>query len=298
MNYFKTRLVGLRRGLSRQTSGAGSGAFSRGQGETKLELDRRKINIEITKRKESLKNLTLQREVQRKRRKANNIPIVSLVGYTNSGKSTILNTLLSYSQSVKKEVFEENMLFATLETSSRLIKLENNHEFIVTDTIGFINKLPHHLIEAFKSTLEEITESDLIIHVVDASNPNYEAQINTTNDVIKQIGVKNIPIIYCFNKIDKYSHFSLPLEYGKAIAISAKTKEHFLEFIHTIENHVFPDDKIITYHIPYENAHIVNILKEDAFVLKLDYLNDYIFVEAKVNPILQTKLQEYQKIRN
>lgn len=295
LNYLKTRLIGLRKGLSRQAGGAGSGAYNKGLGETKLELDRRNIADEIAKRKRELDNLTSQRAIQRQKRKINNLPIVSLVGYTNSGKSTTLNKLLSYSIAVKKEVYQENMLFATLETSSRLIKLENNHQFVITDTIGFINKLPHHLIEAFKSTLEEITESDLLLHVVDSSNPHYNDQIRITNEVIKEIGVKDIPIIYVFNKIDKLPNFNVPLEYGKAIAISAETGENFNNLINLIESIIFKDEELITYHIPYQQSQLVNLLKESAFVQKLDYENDYITIQAKVSPILKVKLQAYQK---
>src|SRR5690606_19597477 len=158
----------------------------------------------------------------------------------------------------KKEVFEKDMLFATLETSSRLIKLENNHEFILTDTVGFISKLPHQLIEAFKSTLEEITESDLILHIVDASNPNYEDQITTTNQVLSEIGVKDIPIFYVFNKIDKVEgYFYIPPMYEDAIRISAKAAINLDDLIKEIEKQIFNNEEFIKCRIPYTNSDLV-----------------------------------------
>ena len=172
LRYMLPRLSGLRSGFSRQR-GAGGMAHGKGKGETQLEIDRRNIGSRISLLKQELDQLTNNRKVQRVQRKKNNFKTVCLVGYTNSGKSTTLNTLLSYSKDVKKEVFEKDMLFATLETSTRKIKLENNRQFLVTDTVGFVSKLPHELVEAFKSTLEEIKECDLILHVVDSSNEHF-----------------------------------------------------------------------------------------------------------------------------
>ena len=149
-------------------------------------------NSRISLLKKELADLTNNRQVQRQKRKDNNFKTVCLVGYTNSGKSTTLNRLLQYSKEIKKEVLEKDMLFATL---------ENNCQFLVTDTVGFVNKLPHDLVEAFKSTLEEIKECDLILHVVDSSNELFEDQIKATNTVLDSIGVKDIPILYVFNNI-------------------------------------------------------------------------------------------------
>ena len=210
LKYMLPRLSGLRSGFSRQR-GAGGMAHGKGKGETQLEIDRRNISSRISLLKKELADLTNNRQVQRQKRKDNNFKTVCLVGYTNSGKSTTLNRLLQYSKEIKKEVLEKDMLFATLETSTRKIKLENNCQFLVTDTVGFVNKLPHDLIEAFKSTLEEIKECDLILHVVDASNQNFEDQISATNQVLDSIGVKDIPILYVFNKIDKVDgYFYIP----------------------------------------------------------------------------------------
>lgn len=294
LKYMLPRLIGLREGLSRQRGGGGNSAHGRGQGETQLEIDRRNIGDRIAFLKQQLKDLTDKRSLQRQRRKDNNIPVVSLVGYTNSGKSSTLNTLLNYTNRIKKEVFEKDMLFATLETSSRLVKLENNHQFIVTDTVGFVHKLPHHLIEAFKSTLEEITESDLIIHVVDAANPNYEAQIKTTNEVLAELGVKDIPVIYAFNKIDLIpSYFYIPPQYDKAIRISAKTNDNIDGLIKMIEDELYKNEKLVQINLPYEKVDLFNILKNEAHVISNEFLDTNINVKAKVSPKLYNILSDY-----
>ena len=178
LRYILPRLSSLREGFSRQRGGSSSqGAYGKGKGETQLEIDRRNIADRISFLKKDLTKLTEQREMQRKARKKSLIKSVCLVGYTNSGKSSTLNSLLSFSVNTKKEVEEKDMLFATLETSTRKIVLKSNKSFFVTDTVGFVNKLPHTLIEAFKATLEEIKEADLLLHVVDAANPHFEEQI-------------------------------------------------------------------------------------------------------------------------
>ena len=239
LKYMLPRLSGLRDGFSRQR-GAGGMAHGKGKGETQLEIDRRNIASRISFLKKELQELTNNRQIQRKKRKDNNFKTVCLVGYTNSGKSTTLNMLLQYSKDVKKEVFEKDMLFATLETSTRKIKLENNRQFLVTDTVGFVNKLPHDLVEAFKSTLEEIKECDLMIHVVDASNENFEDQIKSTNHVLDTIGVKDIPIIYAFNKIDKLDeYFYIPPTYENAIRISSKNNINIDNLLLEIQKTLF-----------------------------------------------------------
>ena len=224
LKYFLPRLKGLREGLSRQ-----GGGKNRGKGEKQIELDRRQIEKRITFLNNELKELVKNRQNQRDRRKKNNMKSVALVGYTNSGKSTTLNAILEkYSNTYQEDklVFEKDMLFATLETSTRLIKLDNNLEFLLTDTVGFINKLPHSLVEAFKSTLEEIKEADLIVEVIDASSANYQMNIEVTNSVLKEIGADNIPILYAFNKIDKLdSYFFIDSIYENALRYSAKTKD-------------------------------------------------------------------------
>lgn len=289
LEYFLPRLSGLRKGLSR----IGGGGKTRGSGETQLELDRRHITNKIVALKNELEEVKKVRSTQRERRNKNKVKVVSLVGYTNSGKSSTLNALLKYSTLPKKEVMEKDMLFATLETSTRSIKLKNNHHFLLTDTVGFVEKLPHHLVEAFKSTLEEITESDLILHVVDASNPNFSRQIKTTNDVLSSIGVTDIKMIYLFNKIDKVEDYLyIPEEYPNSIRISAKEATNLDYLISKIEKELF-DDVYVKVLLPFSKGDILSILKENYNVTKLDYVSEGILVEAYVDHHMKSLLDTY-----
>lgn len=295
LRYMLPRLIGLREGLSRQRGvGRGGVGRGRGQGETSLELDRRNISDRIALLKRELKKLTAERALQRKQRTKKSIPVVSLVGYTNSGKSSTLNAIMIHSTNTQKQVLQKDMLFATLETASRKIKLPNNHEFILTDTVGFVSKLPHHLVEAFKSTLEEIKESQLIIHVVDAANPDYEKQIEITNQTLKEIGVIDIPMLYAFNKIDLLEGYVyIPSYCDNAVRISATKPDNINRLIATIEQELFFEDKTFTLHIPYEQSIIVHMLKENAEVIELDYLDTHIAIKAKLNPQLATEYAIY-----
>ncbi len=295
LRYMLPRLSGLRSGFSRQR-GNGGMAHGKGKGETQLEIDRRNIGEKISLLKKELSDLTINRQIQRKSRK--NINTVCLVGYTNSGKSTTLNSILNYSSEVKKEVMEKDMLFATLETATRKIKLQNNREFLITDTVGFVNKLPHQLVEAFKSTLEEIKEANLILHIVDASRDDFETQIQTTERVLKEIGVENIPIIYVFNKIDKVDdYFYIPPQYENAIRISAKTGYGMDDLISLICEHLFKNIINKTFIIPYTKGNIINELKEYSEVISIEY-NDFIEVNANINEIVYNKFKKYEKLNS
>ena len=295
LRYMRARLVGLHEGLSRQRGGGSNGgAYGKGRGETQLEIDRRNVGDRIVLLKKQLATVTKERALQRKKRSSSSTPIICLVGYTNSGKSSMLNAIMHYSTLQKKEVESKNMLFATLETSSRLIKLANNHSFILTDTVGFVSKLPTVLVEAFKSTLEEITEADLIIHVVDASNPEFEKQIKTTNEVLAEIGVVNIPTIYAFNKIDKVDNYLyVPNDYLKVTRTSTITNRGIETLIKEIENEVFSGEMEIEILLPYSDAKYVNTLKTTALVLSMDYLEQGIKIKAKVNKNLASELDKY-----
>lgn len=294
LRYMLPRLSGLREGFSRQR-GAGGMAHGKGKGETQLEIDRRNISSRISLLKKELNDLTSNRQIQRMQRKNNNIKTVCLVGYTNSGKSTTLNALLQYSKDIKKEVMEKDMLFATLETATRKIKLDNNNQFLVTDTVGFVNKLPHELVEAFKSTLEEIKECDLIVHVVDASNDNFENQIKTTESILESIGIKDIPIIYAFNKVDKLNdYFYIPPEYDKAIRISSKKNINIDGLIKEIQSNLYKYYKTTSFLIPYSRGDIINNLKEYGDVLEINYEN-FINVKAKVTQYQYNLYKQYEQ---
>lgn len=294
LRYMLPRLSGLREGFSRQR-GAGGMAHGKGKGETQLEIDRRNISSRISLLKKELNDLTSNRQIQRMQRKNNNIKTVCLVGYTNSGKSTTLNALLQYSKDIKKEVMEKDMLFATLETATRKIKLDNNNQFLVTDTVGFVNKLPHELVEAFKSTLEEIKECDLIVHVVDASNDNFENQIKTTESILESIGIKDIPIIYAFNKVDKLNDYLyIPPEYDKAIRISSKKNINIDGLIKEIQSNLYKYYKTTSFLIPYSRGDIINNLKEYGDVLEINYEN-FINVKAKVTQYQYNLYKQYEQ---
>lgn len=198
--YLLPRLAGMQEHMSHQQGGSGF----RGSGEKQIELDRRIISRKLSRSRKELAQIVKQRQTQRERRKRNNVPVIALVGYTNSGKSTLLNTLC---QNKEKKVFEKDMLFATLQTSTRNIKIKN-HTCLLTDTVGFIERLPHNLIQAFRSTLEEVKEADLLLHVVDSSFEDYQLQVDTTNKVLEELGVENTPMIYVYNKVDlnKYGY--------------------------------------------------------------------------------------------
>ena len=297
LRYMRARLVGLHEGLSRQRGGGSNGgAYGKGRGETQLEIDRRNVGDRIVLLKKQLATVTKERALQRKKRSSSSTPIICLVGYTNSGKSSMLNAIMRYSTLQKKEVESKNMLFATLETSSRLIKLANNHSFILTDTVGFVSKLPTVLVEAFKSTLEEITEADLIIHVVDASNPEFEKQIKTTNEVLAEIGVVNIPTIYAFNKIDKVDNYLyIPNDYLKVTRTSTVTNRGIEALIKEIESEVFSGEIEIEIVLPYNDAKYINTLKTTALVLEMEYLEQGIKIKAKVNKNLANELAKYTK---
>ncbi|MBS4196723.1 GTPase HflX [Lederbergia citri] len=269
LNYMLPRLIGSRESLGRQ--GGGSGLKNRGSGETKLELDRRKIEIKIAALSKELEQLVARRKIQRKQRSKNEMPVVSLVGYTNAGKSTLMNAMLNHI-GLEKYVFEKNMLFATLETSVRNITLANNKEFLLSDTVGFIKKLPHHLVKAFRSTLEEVTEADLLVHVVDYSNPHHEEQKQLTNKVLKEIGVENIPTIYAYNKSDLVEG-PFPA-HDNSVYMSAKTGKGVEECLHLIGHHIFNDYVSCELLIPYTDGTVISYFNEHSQIISTDYEED------------------------
>ncbi|OOR23360.1 MULTISPECIES: GTPase HflX [Bacillus cereus group] len=289
LQYMMPRLIGLRESLGRQSGGVGT--KNKGVGEKKLELDRRKIEEQIAALNKELEALVAQRQTQRKQRKKNEIPVVSLVGYTNAGKSTIMNTMLEiFNGTVEKQVFEKDMLFATLETSVRNIDLPDNKSFLLTDTVGFVSKLPHHLVKAFRSTLEEVAEADLLIHVVDYSNPNYEQLIDITNETLKKIGVKNIPTIYAYNKSDLID-VEIPKVQEDRVYLSAKKHVGIEELVEVVRSHIYKEYTKCEMLIPYDQGQVVSYFNNHAHVLSTSYENE------GTKMALECKTSDYEKYK-
>lgn len=271
----------------------GGGFANRGAGETKLELNRRTIGKQISIIKKELQTISKQEEIKAKRRNQNHIPKVALVGYTNAGKSTTMNGLLTeFSKHSAKQVFVKNMLFATLDTNVRRIDLDNNFSFILSDTVGFISKLPHNLIESFKATLQEVKDADLLINVVDASDPNMIQMIRTTQNVLAEIGVKNTPMITAYNKADK-SERNYPQIEGSGILYSAIDTKSIATLADLITKHIFSSYKQINLLLPLSAGKILAYLHENAQVLKENYQNDGIHVVARLSPQEQARLANY-----
>src|SRR5699024_6196850 len=254
-----------------------------------------KIEEKIAQLNRELEKLVDQRETQRKRRNQNGLPIVSFVGYTNAGKSTIMNTMLDMmDQSFEKHVFEKDMLFATLETSVRRVTISVNRTFFLTDTVGFINKLPHHLVKAFRSTLEEVVEADLLVHVVDYSNPHYEEQIVLTNEILAEIGVEDIPVIYVYNKTDLVEEVQEDSDENH-IYISAKNNRGMEEFTRAISGQVFHDYVRCELLIPYTEGQVVAYFNEHAHVLSEKYEEDGTRMEVECRKVDVKRFEQFGK---
>lgn len=267
---------------------------NRGSGETQLELNRRNIQKKISHLKEELNNLDKINQTKQTKRNKNNIPSVALVGYTNSGKSTTLNQIIKLfnDSNNQKKVFEKNMLFATLDTSVRRISLNNNNDFILSDTVGFISKLPHNLIEAFKSTLSEAVNADLLIQVVDYSDPNFESMIDITNKVLQSININKKPMIIALNKADLVKE-TYPVTEGNQIIYSAKDEKSIKLLVKTIENNLFKNKVNTTLLIPFDKGNILNFLKENESVNNIKYINTGIKISAKLRPESVNKFKDY-----
>lgn len=291
LRYMLPRLSGLHLSLGRQ--GGGSGFSNKGSGEKQIELDRRIIEDRISKLNKELSEIETRRNIQRRKRSDSQIPLVSLVGYTNAGKSTLLNALVDLSLSDEsKKVYEEDMLFATLETSIRKIKIKDGKEFLLSDTVGFIRELPHMLIKAFRSTLDEVKNSDLLLHVVDFSNEEYEENIRVTNSTLKEIGADNIPVIYVFNKCDEINDIKLPYVDGNKVYISAKNNIGINELINVISNNIFKEYVTCKMEIPFKRGDIVSYLKEKYDFISTQYTNDGTLIEICLNK------KDYGKYKN
>ena len=291
LKYMMPRLIGLNASLSRQAGGIGS----KGPGEKKLELDRRRIEEQIHKLNKELDALVLGRQNQRKQKKKNATPVVALVGYTNAGKSTTMNALLNVSNAeADKSVFEKNMLFATLETSTRQIQLPDNKQFLLTDTVGFVSKLPHQLVKAFRSTLEEVTEADLLLHVVDLSHPEFQAQIEITNKVLDELGVKETPMVYVYNKADLVDNEFTPST-QEAVRISAKNLTNIDTLINSIKSHLFHHYVKETFLIPYDKGNIISYLNDHATVFETEYLDNGTLITVECSDQDVERFHQYKK---
>jgi len=295
LKYRLPRLIGFRDYLSREGGGIGT----RGPGEQKLETDRRHILREINNIEKELEHATEMRDVTRKKRLNSNLPIVALVGYTNAGKSTLLNRMVK--QNLKenedsKDVFVKDMLFATLDTSLRRARLNNGQDYLLTDTVGFVSKLPTHLVEAFKGTLEEVKYADLLLHVVDSSNEDLDIQIQTTMDILKDLDVLDKPMITVFNKMDKSEKQNMVYNskyVDDKIFISAYNGTNINELIDLVEEKLPQKFKTVTLRIPYDKQQVVNYFMKSYETDSIEHKDDGTYLKLTINLIDYEKYKEF-----
>ena len=280
--YLLPRLSGMGKSLSRQGGGIGT----RGPGETKLESDRRHIRERIARLQHELEQVRQVRMVQRERRMKNSVPVVAIVGYTNAGKSTLLNKLTDAG------IPANNRLFDTLDTTSRQLTVSDNLDVILTDTVGFIAKLPHHLVEAFHATLEELEYADLLLHVIDSSDENREEHIAVVDKLIAKLSKPGTPVLQCYNKADLVDAVDIPIG-EDVVAISAKSGMGMDDLKAAIEKALGHSRHHIVVTLPYSMGGMVETLHSSAQVLNVDYTAEGIAVETIVDPILYGRLREY-----
>lgn len=274
LKYRSSRLTGLGKSLSR----LGGGIGTRGPGEKKLEMDRRLIRDRIAQLNKELQDVIKMRETTRSLRKNNNIPVVAIVGYTNAGKSTLLNTLTNAG------VLEEDKLFATLDPTTRNLKLESGQQLLLTDTVGFIRKLPHHLIDAFRSTLEEAKYADIILHVVDSSNPQADKQMHVVYETLRKLGVEDKPIITAFNKQDKIEEVGIIKDFraDEIVKISAKEGQGLDTLLEILEKELQNMKVLIEKTFAYNEAGRIQSIRKYGQMLVEEYRQDGIYVKAYV----------------
>ncbi|KIR03054.1 GTP-binding protein HflX [Lachnospiraceae bacterium TWA4] len=274
LKYRATRLVGMRRSLSR----LGGGIGTRGPGEKKLEMDRRLIHNRISQLKAELKEVMTHREITRGRRDKNKIPVIALVGYTNAGKSTLFNYLTGAG------VLEEDKLFATLDPAVRQVELEEGQKILLTDTVGFIHKLPHHLVEAFRSTLEEAKYADIILHVVDTTSPQMEMHMHVVYETLAELGVVDKPILTVFNKIDLLEQPQVlkDLKAKKTFQISAKTGRGVDALLAGINEELTKNQVYVEKLFPYERVGEIQVIRQYGQLLSEEYTEDGVVVTAYV----------------
>ena len=287
--YLLPRLTGMWTHLKRQ-AGTSAPIGTRGPGETQLETDRRHIRRRIQKLSEELEQVRRVRGTQRKQREKNAMPVVALVGYTNAGKSTLLNTLTGDS------IQTGDRLFDTLDTTTRKLSLEEAGSVLLSDTVGFIRKLPHELVDAFKATLEELTYADLLLHVFDLSNPDWETQARVVDDLIVRLGAAETPCIRVYNKCDKY--FGRLPSGEDEVCISARTGEGTRTLLYAVGQKLGSDLTRIELRIPYDKTALLDPLRREANILELQYQEDSVRVLAVVRPELRARVAEYEAGRH
>ena len=280
--YLLPRLSGMGASLSRQGGGIGT----RGPGETKLEVDRRHIRERINRLQSELEQVRQVRGVQRQRRMKNSVPVVAIVGYTNAGKSTLLNRLTDAG------IPANNRLFDTLDTTSRQLRVSDNLEVVLSDTVGFISKLPHHLVDAFRATLEELEYADLLLHVIDASDPNLQEHIRVVDSLIDKLAKPGTKVLQCYNKADLVTPEDIPIG-EDIVAISAAKGEGMDKLLQAIEKSLGHSRHHVIVTLPYAMGGMVDTLHSQAQVLQVEYTAEGIALETVLDPILYGKLKDY-----
>ena len=286
--YLLPRLTGMWTHLVRQTAAGGSSPIgTRGPGETQLETDRRHIRRKIQKLEQELEAVRKVRSTQRRLREKNGMPVVALVGYTNAGKSTLLNKLTDAG------IPARDRLFDTLDTTTRRLVISPSREVLLSDTVGFIRKLPHHLVEAFKATLEELSYADLLLHIIDVSNPEWRMQVNVVNSLIHQLGADETPILEVYNKVDLLPEGEILPRNGETVEISAYTGYGIDMLLDKICGILDSGKKRVVMHIPYSSVRIMDMLHRECEVINTDYQEEYIRAEAVITAEVYGNVREF-----